>query len=88
MFAGAGDHQCPSLAFVVQVAQHLVKFAPKGRVHGVHALGLVQHQVGDMVIRRQGKAAECVHRVGFHEELEGLKLVNCNFLEWQALSLA
>jgi hypothetical protein len=51
----------------VDVGQHLVQLAPEGGVHGVHRLGAVHHQVGDVAIgafSRQGKAGKVCHLSG------------------------
>ena len=36
-------------AGAVQVGEHLAQLAPEGGVHGVHGLGPVEHQVGNVV---------------------------------------
>jgi len=56
--AGAADDQGACLAGLVQVHQHRIQLAPERRVHGVHGLGPVHHQVGHMAGGGQGKAGE------------------------------
>ena len=62
MLASARNDQGPCLASIVQLVQHRIQLTPKCRMHGVERLGLVQHQMCNMVIRRQRKAIEFVHR--------------------------
>ena len=45
-------------AGAVQVGQHLAQFAPEGGVHGVHGLGAVEHQVGNVLGFGQREAAQ------------------------------
>jgi len=61
MFARAGDHQHASRGRGVQVFEHRVQLFPKGRPHGVQGLRAVEHQVGDVIFNREGKATEFVH---------------------------
>ena len=62
MLASARNDQGPCLARIVQLVQHRIQLTPECGVHGVERLGLVQHQMCNMVIRRQRKAIEFVHR--------------------------
>ena len=55
MLAGAADDQHARRAVPVQLGQHLVELAPEGRVHGVQRLGLVEHQMGDVLVCGEGK---------------------------------
>ena len=64
VLAGAADHQHARAVAVVQFGQRRVKLAPEHRAHGVERVGLAQHQVGDMVFNRQGKAVHWGHGVG------------------------
>ena len=58
VFAGAGDDQHARIGGLVDVRQHLVQLAPEGRVHGVERLGPIEHQVGDVVVGREGKTGQ------------------------------
>ncbi|MFM6996007.1 MAG: enoyl-CoA hydratase-related protein, partial [Limnohabitans sp.] len=54
VLAGAADHQRARRALAVQSSQQLVELAPEGRVHGVQALGPVEHQVRHVIRQVQG----------------------------------
>ena len=86
MFAGTGNDQGSGFAFVVQLVQHVVEFAPKRGMHGVERFGLVQHQMRNVVIHRQRKAIEFVHGDRPRAEQGGKGFANCSLRCYQALS--
>ena len=58
VLAGAADDQRARRAVGVHLGQHRIQLAPERGVHGVHRLGLVEHQVGNVVGFGEGEAGE------------------------------
>ena len=85
MLARAGDHQSACRCRGVQVFEHRVQLFPERWVHGVHRLRTIEHQVGDVMVNREGKAAEFVH--GRLPEVFRCQLAHCRAGQWDCLSL-
>lgn len=76
MLAGAADHQGARLAAAVQLLQQLIELAPEGRVHGVEALGPVQHQMRHLVGQTQLQAAQLGVQISAEVGIQGSHAVS------------